>query len=125
MKSFRNYTIFFLIKPQILFKLLVSIALQCHCTFNPAICMLDFELAVHNVLMVLFTDCIVKGCLFHFSQALLRQPAAVGVFTSSTNFSTMIFLQICFFGITLHNVSKPYTNPTIIRGCFNTTHIFS
>ena len=47
--------------------------------------MIDFELAVHNVIRTLFPDCIIKGCIFHFSQALWRKLQEVGLPKSHRN----------------------------------------
>ena len=43
----------------------------------------------------------------------------------TTIFSKMFFFQIWNHSITPHNVSKPHTNPKLIRNDFKTTHIIS
>ena len=53
--------------------------------FYPGTYMIDFELAVHNIIRTLFPDCIIKDCLFHFSQALWRKLQEVGLSKSHRN----------------------------------------
>ena len=61
-----------------MFTLIIQRALSYGYYFYPGTCMIDFELVRHNVIRTLFPDCIIKGCLFHFSQALWRKLQEVG-----------------------------------------------
>ena len=68
-----------------MFTLIIQKALSYGYYFYPGTCMLDFEFAVHNVIRTLFSDCIIKGCLFHYSQALWRKLQEVGLSKSHRN----------------------------------------
>ena len=68
-----------------MFTLTMQRALSYGYYFYPGTCMIDFELAVHNVIRTIFPDCIIKGCLFHFSQALWRKLQEVELSKSHRN----------------------------------------
>ena len=40
--------------------------------------MIDFELAAKKAIEIIFSKCIVKGCLFHYSQSLNRKLSTIG-----------------------------------------------
>ena len=40
--------------------------------------MIDFELAAKKAIEIIFSKCIVKGCLFHYSQSLYRKLSTIG-----------------------------------------------
>ena len=41
--------------------------------FNPKAIMVDFELAVHNVIRLVLPTTLIRGCFFHYGQALFRK----------------------------------------------------
>ena len=47
--------------------------------FKPATIIVDFQLAVHNVVRTLFPASSLKGCLFHFGQALWKKLQELGL----------------------------------------------
>lgn len=47
--------------------------------FSPEVAMADFETAIKNGLKAVFPNVNVKGCRFHFGQALLKKLKAVGL----------------------------------------------
>ena len=68
-----------------LFKLLIAKVQELDCKLKHAHIMLDFELAVYNVLSLLFPECHIKGCLSHHSQALWRKLQQLGLCTYYKN----------------------------------------
>jgi hypothetical protein len=47
--------------------------------FNPTLAMADFEQAISNSLRRTFPDIVVKGCRFHFGQAVMKKLKSVGL----------------------------------------------
>ena len=41
----------------------------------------DFELALQQAIKLIFCNCVLKGCWFHYSQALLRKVGQLGIKT--------------------------------------------
>lgn len=55
-----------------MFRLIQDKAIELNLTFSPKVFHLDFEKAVHQTVKSLF-NCQIKGCLFHFCQAIFRK----------------------------------------------------
>ena len=56
-----------------LFSLLKAKADGLGLNFNPKAIMVDFELAVHNVIRLVLPTTLIRGCFFHYGQALFRK----------------------------------------------------
>ena len=52
---------------------------------NPTHAMADFEQAIKNGLLHIFPDIDVRGCQFHFGQAIIKKLKAVGLQTEYLN----------------------------------------
>lgn len=64
---------------QICFEILCAEAKKRNLTFNPAIVQIDFEQAVIKAINAVFPNTEIKGCLFHFSQAIWRRAKKYGL----------------------------------------------
>lgn len=53
--------------------------------WNPGVVQIDFEQAAKNAFEEVFPDVLVKGCLFHFTQALWRKIQALEMTTVYKN----------------------------------------
>ena len=51
--------------------------------FNPSSVMLDFETAEHKAIRQVFPNCTIKGCLFHWKQAVSRRLLKINSYTSN------------------------------------------
>ena len=77
----------------------------------------DFEKAAHNAFRSKF-DCEIKGCLFHFSQALLRQIKEKGCYLLYTNDETVnkwfqLFKSLAFIPLDKVNEGFEYIKNNI------------
>ncbi len=61
-----------------LFELIKSKALEFGFVFNPPKFNVDFESATIEAIKVEFSQAEIKGCLYHFSQCILRRVQAMG-----------------------------------------------
>ena len=62
-----------------LLSLLITKCAEREYCLEPATIIVDFELAVHNVVRTLFPASSLKGCLFHFRQALWKKLQELGL----------------------------------------------
>ncbi len=62
-----------------LFRILQDKAAEFNCIFSPKIFLIDFELEVKNAIRIIFPQSEIKGCLFHFAQALIRNLQNFGL----------------------------------------------
>ena len=72
--------------------------------FSPKTVILDFELAVHNVLYAILPGSHVKGCLFHYGQALWRKLQELGLSSEYRQFDHIrhwfrLFIGLCFLPV--------------------------
>ncbi|CAG0896418.1 unnamed protein product [Darwinula stevensoni] len=62
-----------------LFQALLEICTKAGLSFSPKLFLLDFERAVITTLQLIFPSAMVKGCYFHFTQAIYRKVQELGI----------------------------------------------
>ena len=75
---------------------------------------LDFEIAAHNAVQQIFTGVKIKGCRFHFGQALWRKIQSINslrlLYNNNNENETSLWLKM-FFGLPflpIHEVTEAF-----------------
>ena len=71
-------------KMQPLYKVVLEKVKELVPEFNPVIMMADFETSLCNALRETFPQCPIKGCWFHYTQAVIRNIRKLGFTTEMT-----------------------------------------
>ena len=71
-------------KTQVLYTAVLEKVKELMAGFNPTIIMADFEPSLRNALRETFPQCTIKGCWFHYTQAVIRKIRKLGLTAEMT-----------------------------------------
>ena len=92
---------------------IISICREKQLSFAPDVIHIDFEQAMHNAIMCIFSDCRIDCCRFHLAQNWWRKIQSVGLSNEYKDKTCEIAKWLSqFFGL-------PFLPPDEIEECFN------
>jgi len=97
-------------KQETYFKVLSAITTKCdeyNLILNPKIITIDFEIAIHNTVKLVWPSCAIKGCRFHLTQSWYRKIQELGL---SVDYKQNNWLK--------HTFGLMYLNPEDVSDCF-------
>ena len=80
-----------------IFTLIQSMCIDHQIALSPFTIIVDFEVAVHNVVRSVFPNLTLHGCLFHYGQALYKKLQELGLSSNRHSDHDAIMKWFCLF----------------------------